>query len=201
MHGEMVYAGLQQPLAVLYGNEGDGSDAANDYDDASYSAPFDLRWSNLRGAARANSAYPLYRSDSAVPAASTAVTAASKDSPAGLDGVTIPAAPIVTPPAANIGGPTPPLPSIPHEVVLPPFLSIPPGSSPTVEAPIVGLPSKTVPEPSTVGLLGIGLLLIFVGLARGKRARYYSKVSGSPRSSRKMGSLARVLAQDSFNRG
>jgi hypothetical protein len=189
-HGEMVFAGLQQQAAGVYENDGDGSDAGSDYN-ASYSAPFGFRWSNSRNAVRANGALPWYLSDATVAATgSSSVISPAKDSSGGSGGVSAPSIPAVTAPVANTGSPTPP--SLPNEAGLPPLHTLPIGPLPPVEAPIVGVPSKTVPEPSTVGLLGIGLLLIFA-IARGKRARYYSQVSGSPRSSRRLGSLARSL--------
>lgn len=182
---EMVHAGLQQPSAGLYGNDARSGDRAN------YLAPSSsFRWISPRSAVRGESAVPRYRADSnpaRQPAAgSPAPTTPTKDAPAGTGGVT---APVATPPV-----------STPNETGAPPVHSTPVSSPPTVETPIVGLPSKSVPEPSTVGLLGIGLLLLFIGFGRAKRARHYSKLSGSPRSSRQMGSLARSLNQDSLNK-
>jgi hypothetical protein len=173
-HGEMVLAGLQPQSAGVYEKESDGSDAGSGYN-ASYSALSGLRWSNARGAVRASSAFPWYLSDStlspAVATGSAAVISPAKDSPSGLGGVAAPSVPAATAPVPNTGNPTSP--SLPNEIRLPPLHTIPIGSLPT-EAPIVGVPSKTVPEPSTIGLLGIGLLLAFAGITRGKRARYYS---------------------------
>jgi hypothetical protein len=183
--GAMILAGLQPQSAGVHEKQGAGNDAGSSYN-VSYSAPVALRWSNARGA---SGALPWYFSDSIL-------TSAAKDSPSGLGGVTAPSVPVATAPVANTSNPTPP--SLPKEIGVPPLLTPPVGSPPT-EAPIVGVPSKTVPEPSTVGMLGIGLLLIFAGIARGKRARYYSNVSGSPRSSRQMGSLARSLNRDSWS--
>jgi len=185
-NAEMVYAGLQQPLTGVYSND------ASSGNRASYSAPSSgSRWTSLRSAARADSALPRYRADSNAPRqSSTGLTSPAKDVPAGAGSVTTPSAPVTSPPVSDVGTPTPPSTSVPNETGAPPVHSTPIPSPPTVETPIVGVPSTSVPEPSTVGLLGIGLLLVFVGLARGKRARYYSKVSASPRSAREMGSLA-----------
>lgn len=192
---EMVYAGLQQPAAGVYSNDARSVDRDN------YSAQSGFRWMNPRSSVRADSALPRYRAESNVsrpPAASSpASTSPAKDAPAGTGGVTAPAA---SPPVSHVGAPTPPSTSNPNEAGSPPVHSTPISSPPTVETPIVGLPSKTVPEPSTIGLLGIGLLLVFIGIARGKRARYYSKVSASPRSARQWGRLARSLHQDGLNK-
>lgn len=128
------------------------SDAGNSYA-ASYSG---FQWTSLRSAARADSALLRHRADlpasSAVATGSSAANAPAKDSSAGPGDATAPSAPAVTAPAVNVSGPS---------------TSI--GSSPTVTAPIViGVPTKTVPEPSTVGLLGIGLLLTCVAIRRDK---------------------------------
>jgi hypothetical protein len=190
-HGEMILAGLQSQSAGDYEKQSNGSDAGSG-SNASYSAPFAFRWSNARDVGHANGALPWNLPDSTL-------TSALKDSPSGLGGVTAPSVPVATAPVANTNNPTPPSPpNEANEIGVPPIQTTPVVSPPT-EAPIVGVPSKTVPEPSTVGLLGIGLLLIFAGISRGKRARYYSNVSGSPRSSRQMGSLARSLNRDSWS--
>ena len=181
---ELVYAGLLQPSAGVYDSD------ARSGDRASYSAPSsDFRWMSPLSAVRVDNALPRYRADSNLtrqPSVGSPAPTPAKDAPAGTGGVT---APVATPPA-----------SIPTETGAPPVQSTPISTPPKVETPIVGVPSKSVPEPSTVGLLGIGLLLVFLGVGRTRRVRYYSKVSGSPRSSRQMGSLARSLNQDSLNR-
>lgn len=186
----VVYTGTQASTNIY------ASNASHDY-----SAPAGFRWMTPRSSVRADGALPRYRADSNLtrPAGGgmPAATSPSKDSPAlgGSNSVTTPApsVPAATPPAATPPATTPPSATVPPQ-------SDPISLPPAVEGPIVGVPSTSVPEPSTVGLLGIGLLLVFVAIGRGKRARYYSKVSGSPRSSRELGTLARSLNQGNFHK-
>lgn len=153
----IAYAGMQPAAA-------DGDDTESSHG-AGYAAPTAFRWMTPSGLFGADQGWLRYSAAASTVSGSPAATSSAKESRAVSDGAATPAA---STPVAN--SENPPLTTPPNEADASPVYWAPISTSLGVETPIVDLPSKTVPEPSTVGLLGIGLLLVLVGAARGKRA-------------------------------
>lgn len=146
--GEHAYAGLQQPFTLA------GADKSVDgADDEAGKGAVESHAVESQGAR--HPVFSDYRWTTAWPTVNAAIVGMPGEIKGEIKTVTEPAT-VTLPGRSTVTVPQPAT------------VTVPGPASVTVAQPAA---TVAVPEPATVGMLGLGLLLVFLGIARGKRAR------------------------------